>query len=186
MTYSSQAPRTSDSHVRPDGHSIICSSKKNRERGENSEQQNDNIEEKHPARHIDSRGDPLRINYSKIYTVEYNAKVRFIGQIDNKNMERILTGDTGWQQSDFEDTGELVSVIIEEEPDPGESYHSSQFKILNKHGHLPKLTALLIMVMPSGALMSGSSMLLNQNMELYQSSAAMNKVRPAPTGKAVC
>jgi hypothetical protein len=112
------------------------------------------------------------------------VKVWFIGRIDNPNMDRLFCGDTGWLQSDFEDTGEQVSVTMKEEPDPDVSCYSRHFKLLNIFGHSPKLTALLVMAF--GLLTSNSYMWLNKRMKLYESSTVMSTASLHPLRKPLC
>lgn len=38
----------------------------------------------------DKLDDTSRINYAKVYTIEYNLKVHFIGRVDSNHKHRIL------------------------------------------------------------------------------------------------
>ena len=50
----------------------------------------------------DKLDDASRINYAKIYTVEHNVKVHFIGVIEEPSWRILLTDfDTAWRRKNF-------------------------------------------------------------------------------------
>lgn len=111
------------------------------------------------------------INYAKAYIVEHNIKVFFIGQVDQRNMERLQSGDTGWMRSD---TGEDIPVILEEQPCPSFDCHGNRFQCPCRY---PVPSRMIPSVaLPSGLLMSSSFLWLNQRMELYEPSATLGNV----------
>jgi hypothetical protein len=113
-----------------------------------------------------------RFNYAKIYTIEHNVKVLFIGQVNQRNMEILLSGDTGWMRSD---TGEDIPVVMEEQPCPCSDCHGNRFQFPCRcavpNGMIPSVA------LPSGLLMSSSFLWLSHRMELYESSATLGNVR---------
>jgi hypothetical protein len=44
----------------------------------------------HPNRPTDKLDATSRINYAKIYTIEYNVKIQSVGEIDRNHIERFL------------------------------------------------------------------------------------------------
>jgi hypothetical protein len=113
-----------------------------------------------------------RINYAKVYTVEHNAKVFFIGQVDQRNMERLQSGDTGWMRSD---TGKDIPVIMEEQPCPSSDCHGNRFQFPCRCAVPSRMIPSV--ALPSGLLMSSSFLWLSQRMELYEPSATLRNVR---------
>jgi hypothetical protein len=112
-----------------------------------------------------------RINYAKVYTVEHNVKVFFIGQVDQRNMERLQSGDTGWMRSD---EGEDIPVVVEEQPGPSFGCHGNRFQSPCRYATSSKMIPAV--ASSSGLLASSSFLWLNQKMELYEPSATMEKV----------
>jgi hypothetical protein len=186
MTYTGHSTRKRKSGMKLESHSIIHTSKESSEKGESCGQRDDEIvdEKEHHDRHTILRRDASRFKYAKIYTVEYNIEVWFVGYVGKSNMERMLCGDTAWEWSGFGDTGQHVPVIMDDGFCSSFSYRSSNFQLSNKHGMSPKITALL--AMSSGLLMSGFSMWLNKSMEIYEPSTVMNKVILHLIGEAPC
>lgn len=113
-----------------------------------------------------------RINYAKVYTVGHNVKVFFIGQVDQRNMERLQSGDTGWMRSD---TGEDIPIIMEDQSCPSFGCHGNRFQFPFKYAVSSRMIPSV--ALPSGLLMSSSFLLLNQRMELYELSATLGNVR---------
>lgn len=90
MTYKKQA--TIKKGVKPQDHAIIYTEDKNRKGEKPTEAPGEEKLQNKPIR-MDSKTardqlDPLsRLNYAKIYTVEYNVKVCFIGSIHGKSVD---------------------------------------------------------------------------------------------------
>jgi hypothetical protein len=126
-----------------------------------------------PSHHVRSDLDiASRFNYAKIYTVEHNVEVLFIGQVDQRNMDRLQSGDTGWMRSD---TGEDIPVIMEEQPCPSSDCHGNRFQFPCRFAIPSRMIPLV--ALPSGLLMSSSFLWMNQKMELYEPSATLGNVR---------
>jgi hypothetical protein len=116
-----------------------------------------------------------RFNYAKIYIVEHNFKVFFIGQVNQKNMERLQSGDTGWMRSD---TGEDIPVIMEEQTCSSSDCHGNRFQFPCRCAVPSRMIRMIPSVaLPSGLLMSSSFLWLSQRMELYEPSATLGNVR---------
>lgn len=111
------------------------------------------------------------IHYTKIYTIEYNVKVWFIGRVGKGNMERLLCGDPACERSY---TRGDIPIIMEDQVYPSFGGHCLRSQLLDKHAISNKRIALL--GFSSGLLMSSSFVWLNKRMELYEPSEAMNKV----------
>ena len=90
MTYKYQA--TNKPGVKPQDHAIIYTEDKNKKGERPTEAPGEEKLQNKPIR-MDPKTtrdqlDPLsRLNYAKIYTVEYNVKVSFIGSIHTKSVE---------------------------------------------------------------------------------------------------
>ncbi len=113
----------------------------------------------------------IRINHAKVYTFEHNVKVFFIGQVDQINMERLQSGDTGWMRSD---TGEVVQVIMEEQSYPSFDCKGNRFQFPCRYAVPSRMIPLV--ALPSGLLMGSSFLWLNQRMELCEPSARLGNV----------
>ena len=113
-----------------------------------------------------------RTNYAKVYTVEHYVKVFFIGQVDQRDMERLQSGDTGWMRSD---TGEDIPIIMEDQSCPSFDCQGNKFQFPCRYTVPSRMIPSV--ALPSGLLMSSSFLWLNQRMELYEHSATLGNVR---------
>lgn len=112
-----------------------------------------------------------RLESTNSYNVEHNVKVCFTGYMDKANVESMLCGDSAWERTD---TGEDISVIMEDQSHASFSSRCRRFELLDKHATSNKMIALL--GLSSGLLMSSSFVWLNQRMELYQPSSVKIRV----------
>lgn len=125
-----------------------------------------------PMHHSRSQIDiASRTNYAKVYTVEHYVKVFFIGQVDQRDMERLQSGDTGWMRSD---TGEDIPIIMEDQSCPSFDCQGNKFQFPCRYAVPSRMIPSV--ALPSGLLMSSSFLWLNQRMELYEPSATLGNI----------
>ncbi|KAE9367987.1 hypothetical protein N431DRAFT_548269 [Stipitochalara longipes BDJ] len=82
-------------------HAAIYSGKEVLYEGENLTKKGVCVDMFHPSEKLDPAS---RINYAKVYTIEYNVKVFFIGKVYSKHLHRVLGDYQSTQCLDFQDT----------------------------------------------------------------------------------
>jgi len=78
---------TTKSGAQAQHHAAIYSDKEIIQNGENLTKKAVKVDMFYPREKLDSAS---RINYAKVYTIEYNVKVYFIGKVCGRHMHRVL------------------------------------------------------------------------------------------------
>jgi len=118
LTYGGQG--TLKHGIHPEDHAMIYTLK----RGEGIPDPLPNeVLRKRPVRMIPSSerhklDDASRLNYAKIYTVEHNVKVQFVGHIDRKHEQQVVT--------EYNKTHILADRPTYEDETPAETYEHTQ------------------------------------------------------------